>query len=438
MATALRDLDLSALEQARGHLYYDVADLVAERGEGVYLYDADGKRYLDCASATFNLSLGYSHPEIVQAIREQAGRLVHVTSSFQSEPVSQLVQRLIDVSPDNLTRVHPKVSSGSVANEGAIKMAQHATGKRDVITLFRSHLGQTMTMASLSGNAFRKDPLQAVYPDRLHVPDPYCARCFYNERPETCGFLCVERIDDFIEHASSGSVAAMVVEPISGNGGNIVPPHGYLQALKDLCESHQIVLVFDEVQTGLGRTGEMFAADYFGVAPHIMTVAKGLGGSGLQVAAILAEERLAGMASDHHSFTYGSNALACAGAAKTIEILQRPGFLEHVRAVGAYFMGRLGELQQRHPVMWDVRGAGLMIGIEVCRPEAAGHPYAPANVALTNQIVKVGKDLGLLLRTSRYGRGNVVKIRPPLIIGYDEADEVCDRLDWVLTEVEAV
>jgi 4-aminobutyrate aminotransferase-like enzyme len=191
-------------------IYHHVSDTVLVKGKGIYVYDAEGTRYIDCASATFNLSLGYGHPEVLQAVQEQAEKLIHVTSTFQTDPINAVVRKLVEVSPENLTLVHPKVSSGSVANEGAIKIAQHYTGKRDVITLFRSHLGQTMMMTSMSGNAFRKEPFPNLFPGSIQVPDPYCHRCFYKQKPQTCDFLCVDRINDFVEYASSGSVACIV------------------------------------------------------------------------------------------------------------------------------------------------------------------------------------------------------------------------------------
>jgi 4-aminobutyrate aminotransferase-like enzyme len=414
----------------RKNIYYEVSDLVMERGQGIYLYDSDGKEYIDCASATFNLILGYTNHEVLQAVKKQADSLVHVTSSFQTGPINEVVQRLVDLAPKNLTKVHAKVCSGSTANEGAIKMAQNFTGGRDVITLFRSHLGQTMMMASLSGNAFRKEPFPNLFPGGIHVPDPYCYRCFYKQKPETCNFLCVERINDFIEYAGTGKVACMVVEPISGNGGNIMPPPGYFQALKRLCDERGIALIFDEIQTGLGRTGHMFAADYYGVQPHLMTVAKGLGGTGFQVAAILAEEKYGGLEGHHHSFTFGANVLAAAAAAKTLEIISRPRFLSNVQVVGEYILGRLRKMQERFSFMGDVRGVGLMIGIEVVDKDGA------PDVALTNKIAKSAMQYGLILRTSRYGYGNVFKIRPPLIITPDEAVRLCDQLEKCLAEVK--
>lgn len=408
-------------------IYYPVSDYLMDRGEGVYLYDADGHQYIDCASGTFNLSLGYSHPEVVKALRDQVERLVHVTSTFQTGPVNELVRRLVEVTPENLTKVHLKVSGGSTANEGAVKMAQLATGRRDVVTLFRSHHGQTMMTTTMSGESFRKAPFPHLMPGVLHVPDPYCLRCFYRQTPDSCGLLCVERLHDFLDHASSGSVACVVVEPISGSGGNIVPPDGYLAALRALCDERGIALIFDEIQTGIGRVGRMFAAEHYGVRPDILTTGKGLGGSGAQVAAIVADERMSGLDADHHSFTYGGNTLAAAAAVATLDVIARPGFLENVRDVGAYVLTRLRELAATHPHIVDVRGLGLMIGIEI--GDADGRPHSER----AQTLAKRGMEHGLILRTSRYGRGNVIKIRPPLVLTRAEADLLCDRLDALFT-----
>ncbi|MFE7558406.1 aminotransferase class III-fold pyridoxal phosphate-dependent enzyme [Kitasatospora sp. NPDC057500] len=411
------------------HYYYLPDDLRVVGGEGVHLYAEDGRRFLDCSSGTFNLSLGYAHPEIVEVVREQAGRLIHVTSKFQTEPLNALVSKLAEVSPANLTRVHLKSASGSDANEGAVKIAQVHTGKSDVVTLFRGHLGQTLGMIGASGAAFRRAPFPSHLPGVVHVPDPHCLRCFYRQERATCGLLCVERINDFIDYASTGRVACVVLEPISGNGGNVVPPDGYLQALKELCEERGIVLVFDEIQTGFGRTGRMFAADHFGVAPHMMTFGKGLGGAGLPIAGILTEERLTGVEGHHINSTFGGNVLAAAAALKTLEIIGRPGFLENVRDVGAYVLARLRDLAARVPFVQEVRGVGLMIGIDIVDRDGRPDP------ALTNHLAGLGMDHGLLLRTSLYGHGNVLKVRPALIMTRQEADEMCDLLERLLLSV---
>lgn len=410
-------------------LYYPVSDVKMVRGEGVYLYDSEGKSYIDCASATFNLSLGYGHPKVIQAMKDQADQLIHVTSSFQTGPTNTLARKLVELSPSNLTKAHIKVSGGSVANEGAIKMAQRATGRRDIITLFRSHVGQTMMTAYLSGNAFRKAALPLAMPGGLQVPDPYCYRCFYGQEPSSCNMMCVDRLDDFLEYASSGSVAAILVEPISGNGGNIVPPDGYFQKLREFCDRRGIKLIFDEIQTGIGRTGFMFAADYFDVKPDAITVAKGLGGSGAQVAAILASDELGGLGTNDHSFTYGGNVLAAAAAVATLDVISKPEFLENVRLTGAHILSRLEDMKRAFKFVGDVRGVGLMIGIEIIDEEGK------ANQPLTNWLSQKAMDHGLVLRTSRYGYGNVLKIRPPLTLTFEEADLICDRFEALLREV---
>jgi len=416
---------------AQDYIYYPVSEKKMSRGEGIYLYDADGGQYIDCASGTFNLSLGYSHPAVLEAMRVQAESAVHVTSSYLTDPVADVARKLVEVAPANLTKANLKVSSGSAANEGAIKMAQLATGKRDVITLFRSHVGQTMMMTSMSGNSFRRSPFPNLFPGALQVPDPYCFRCFYRQNPQSCGMMCVDRIEDFLEFASSGQVAAIVVEPISGNGGNIVPPDGYFPRLRQFCDDHDIVLIFDEIQTGIGRTGHMFAAEHFGVQPDAITTAKGLGGSGAQVAAILAADRLHGLPAHHHSFTYGANLMAAAAASVTLDIVGRPEFLANVRRTGDYIMTRLHDMRQRYPFIGDVRGVGLMIGFELVNPGGS------EAVTLTNHIAAEAMKHGLILRTSRYGFGNVLKIRPPLILTMQQAEVICDRVDALLNETAA-
>lgn len=411
------------------NFYFLPDDLKVVKGEGVWLYTEDGRRFLDCSAGTFNLSLGYSHPEVVAAIREQAGKLIHVTSKFQTDPTNAVVQALAEVAPPGLTRVHLKSASGSDANEGAIKIAQHVTGKSDVISLFRGHLGQTIAMIQASGAAFRRKPFTFQLPGMLHVPDPDCRHCFYKQKRETCGLLCVERINDFIDFASSGRVAALILEPITGNGGNLVVPDGYLQALRKLCDERDIMLIFDEIQTGFGRTGRMFAADYFGVSPHMLTFGKGLGGAGMPIAGILTEERATGLAGHHINSTFGGNILASAAAAKTLEVIRRPGFLENVRAVGDHIMARLRDVAPRVRFISDIRGAGLMIGIEIV--DADGRPDAK----LTNHLANVAQDRGLLMRTSLYGYGNVLKIRPALIMTREEADTMLDILEPLLLDV---
>lgn len=403
--------------------YYDVGQTVMVRGEGIYLFDQTGRRYLDCISGTFNLLLGHNHPAILAAVKEQMDRLVFAGSTFQSEPVSALADALIRICPPNLTRVHLRSPGGSTANEGAIRIAQNVTGKRDVITMFRGHLGQTMATISMSGFAFHRAPFPYHYPGAVHVPDPYCYRCFYGQEPESCALPCVSRIADFIKYASSGSVACLILEPIFGVGGNITPPARYFQELKQLCEEQDIILIFDEVQTGFGRTGHFFAADHFGVSPHMMTFAKGVTGSGFPLGGILTEPRLMGLPRVHHGFTYGGYPVAAAAALKTIEIISEPSFLPSVRRVGAALKERLRALMARFDFIGDVRGVGLMLGVEIIGPGKRADP------ARTQDLARRLFERGMIIRISEHGRGNVFEVRPSLILTEEQAHEIADRFE---------
>lgn len=410
----------------RDHAYYELGDALLVRGEGVRVWDSTGREHLDCVSGTFNLVLGHNHPAVVAAVKEQAGELVFASSSFQTGPTNEVMRQLVELSPANLTRVNLRSSGGSTANEGAIKIAQWHTGKRDVIVPFRGHLGQTVATASYNGTSRMRAPFPYHLPGAVRVPDAYCHRCFYRQAPDSCGLWCVDRIEDFITYASSGSVAAMVVEPISGVGGNVVPPPGYLQRLKEFCEAREIVLVFDENQTGMGRTGHLFAADYFGVSPHIMTTSKGLTGSGLPLAAILTEERLVGMPRSMHGFTYGSHTLSAAAAAVTLEIVRQPEFLANVRATGAVLLERLTALRADHPCVDDVRGVGLMLGVELAEPDGSRSPRLAA--ALNRALA----ERGVITRVSEHGEGNVIELRPPLVLTVEDAHLIADRFGEAL------
>jgi validone 7-phosphate aminotransferase len=400
---------------------YQLGDAVLVRGEGVRSWDSTGREYLDCVSGTFNLLLGHNHPEVMAAVRAQAEDLVFASSSFQTEPTNRVMHELVKLSPANLTRVNLRSSGGSTANEGAIKIAQHHTGRRDVIVPFRGQVGQTLATTSFSGSSRMRAPFPHQFPGALHVPEPYCFRCFYRQTPDTCGMLCVQRIEDFIAYASSGSVACMIMEPISGVGGNVVPPPGYFQELKEFCDAREIVLIFDEIQTAFGRTGQMFAADHFGVQPHMMTVSKGLTGSGLPLAAILTEERMAGWDRSLHGFTYGGHTLSAAAAVKTLEIVQRPGFLANVQASGRVLVDRLRALQQDNPIIGDIRGLGLMLGVEQVKP-GGGKAIKEAH-AFQRELHK----RGVLTRVSEHGLGNVIELRPPLILTPEDAHLIADR-----------
>jgi validone 7-phosphate aminotransferase len=411
---------------ARAFAYYELGDAELVHGEGVRVFDSEGREYLDCVSGTFNLVLGHNHPAVLAAVRGQLDDLVFASSSFRTEPTDEVMRLLVELSPPGLTRVNLRSSGGSTANEGAIKIAQWLTGKRDVIVPFRGHVGQSVAATSYNGTSRMREPFPYHLPGAVHVPEPYCFRCFYRQTPDKCGMWCVDRIEDFIAYASSGSVAAMIIEPISGVGGNVVPPPGYLERLKEFCDERGIILIFDENQTGFGRTGSLFAADHFGVTPHVMTLSKGLTGSGFPLAAILTEERLVGMPRSMHGFTYGGHTLSAAAAVATLNEVRRPEFLAGVRTTGAVLLDRLRGLQADFPCVGDVRGVGLMLGVELVEPDGA------RSNRLATALHKALTDLRVITRVSEHGQGNVIELRPPLVLSAEDANLVADRFGEAL------
>lgn len=399
------------------------------RGSGVFLYTECGQEWLDCASGTFNVPLGYSNPEIVEALINNA-QLPFVSSPFVARRVGEVIDRLCKLAPGRISTGMMKDITGSSANEAAIKAAQKASGKTDVLSLFYSHHGQSAFSTAISGNAYRRKDIPAARTTvSTKVPAPYCYRCHYRTKFPGCGLLCVEAINDHIECATNGQVACFIVEPVLGNGGNIVPPPGYFQRLRQLCDEHDIQLIADEVQTGLGRTGEFFGSDSVGLTPDMIVLSKGLGGIGLPIAAVLFDQKHATLQGYEHSTTGAGGILGIEAACKTIDEIAKPGFLEGVRERGALLGRQLLELCDKYPVIGDVRGLGMMWGLEVIRPDDG----QPNNKLAIEIISRALHEEHLILRVSRPSdKGNVIKVRPPLVVSEEEIDAIIRKLDRIL------
>lgn len=391
-------------------------------GHGVYLRTAGGRTLLDACSGTFNLPLGYGHPSIVSATRAQLSRVVHVSSELFTAHAAELAELLVAATPPHLDRVWLRDLTGSTAVEGAIKAAQIATRRSEVVALFYSHHGQTIFSTAISGNAFRRRRVAATQTiASLKIPAPYCLRCFYEQSYPSCRLLCARRLSEFLEFASSGSVAALIVEPVLGNGGNIVPPPGYMAEMQSLCRERGILVIADEIQTGVGRTGQFLASTTMGLEPDIVVLGKGLGGIGLPISAIMMRSSLDVMEKWDHSFTGGGNLLSLAAAIETMRTITADGFLESVQERGRWLGQSLATALSGLPAVRDVRGVGMMWGVELLDGEAGRH--------LANRVREIAlRELGLVVRTSRYGFGNVVKVRPALIATEGEIDEMVRRL----------
>lgn len=410
-----------------------MANVQFTKGSGIRLYTPAQEEYIDAVSGTFNLALGYSHPELVETLKNQVEDLIHVSSSFTGELAQNVLDSILEHAPEHITDGWMRDIIGSTANEGAVKIANKYNGKNEVISLSLSHHGQTLFATNISGNAFRRKSFSStIVTQNGIVPAPYCYRCPFSAKgaPE-CGFLCAEAVHDYAQYASNGQVSCMIMEPVLGNGGNIIPPEGYFERIRQICDELEILLIADEVQTGIGRTGHMFASEYYNIKPDIITLAKGLGGIGVPAAAILYKAELAVLEKFEHSYTSGGNLLSLMASQKTMEVVSREGFLESVRENGIVLGTLLQQLKEKYAhIIGDARGIGYMWGLEIVDKDGA------PDVAMTNKIIDLAlEEHHLILRGSRYGFGNVVKVRPSLTATLDDLEEICARLDNLFSKL---
>jgi 4-aminobutyrate aminotransferase len=322
-------------------------------------------------------------------------------------------------------------NSGAEAVEGAIKLARYATGRDKIIAFFGSFHGRTMGALSLtSRRAVQRAKFGPLIPGVIHAPYPYCYRCAYGKTPDSCAVECVKHIEDTLLKtiAPAEETAAIVVEPVQGEGGYVVPPQKFFDELARVAHANGILLIFDEVQSGMGRTGKMWAADHFGVVPDILTVAKGIA-SGMPLGATVARADLMTWPPGAHASTFGGNPVSCAAALVTIELLQKE-LVDNAAAMGDYLMSRMRPWPARFPIVGDVRGLGLMLGIEIVRDRATLEK-APD---WRDRIVTLAFERGLLL----LGAGdNSVRLCPPLVITRDQCDFALDTLEACLKQVMA-
>ncbi len=406
--------------------------LVAKKGEGAIVEDVDGNRFLDFTAGIAVVATGHCHPRVVEAIQQQAARLIHMSGTdFYYEELVALAEKLDEIAPGDVPRRVSFGNSGAEAMEGAIKLARYATGRDKIIAFFGSFHGRTMGALSLtSRKAVQRARFGPLVPGVVHAPYPYCYRCPYGQTPENCAVECVKHIEDTLLKtiAPAEETAAIVVEPVQGEGGYIVPPQRFFDELSRVARANGILLVFDEVQSGMGRTGKMWAADHFGVVPDILAVAKGIA-SGLPLGATVARADLMTWPPGAHASTFGGNPVACAAALVTIELLQQE-LVENARVMGEYLMDRMRRWPARFPIVGDVRGLGLMLGIEIVRDQATKEKAA----AWRDRIETLAFERGLLV----LGAGdNTLRLCPPLIINRDQCDFALDTLEACLQQVIA-
>jgi 4-aminobutyrate aminotransferase len=406
--------------------------LVVARGDGAIITDVDGRRYLDCTSGIAVTATGHCHPKVVAAIIRQARALVHMSGTDFYYPAEiRLAERLAELAPGRSLKQCFFTNSGTEATEAAMKLARHATGRPYFLAFLGGFHGRTYGALSLSASKpVHKQGFGPFVPGVVHAHYANCYRCPYGLKPDSCDFHCVRVIEDELFHrvVPPEEVAAIVVEPIQGEGGYVVPPDGYLGRLRELADRYGILLMVDEIQTGMGRTGRLWGCDHDGVAPDLLMTAKALA-SGLPLGALIADARLMRWPPGAHANTFGGNPIACEAALVTLELLTE-GLIENAAAVGRYLLDRCRELQARHRLIGDVRGRGLMIGLELVRDRTSKEPA----VEERNRIVQRCFETGLLV----LGCGtSVLRLMPPLIMTRRQADQAVTILDDVFAKVEA-
>ncbi|GAA2439336.1 aspartate aminotransferase family protein [Actinomadura vinacea] len=403
-------------------------------GSGAWFWDHDGNRYLDFQSQLVNLNLGHQHPRLVAAIQEQAARLCYIGPGFAERSRAELAEALAHLTPGDLTMSF-FTTGGAAANENAIRLARHVTDRDKVIARYRSYHGATAGAMSLTGDP-RRWAAEPGLPGVVRMFDPYTYRCPAGH-PDPCP-VCTggPHLEEILRYEDPGRVAAVVVETVTGTNGLIYPPDGYLRSLREVCDRYGILLIFDEVMAGFGRTGEWFACDHWGVVPDILTTAKGLNSGYVPLGAMTVSAAIGDWLRDNHfwgGLTYAGHPLACASGVASLKIMKDEDVVGNARRQGELLGSRLAELAERHPSIGDVRGRGLFYGVELVTDRATREPLVPFNgkgaaAEPVSRIVKEAMRRGLYLSANF----NVLRLTPPLVIDAEEIGLAVEILDDVL------
>ena len=421
LAIMERDANVISPSYTRGY------PLVADSGEGAIVQDVDGNRFLDFNAGIAVVATGHCHPRVVEAIQKQAARLIHMSGTdFYYDELVTLAEKLAQIAPGDVPRRVSFCNSGAEAIEGAIKLARWSTKRDKIVAFFGSFHGRTLGALSLTARkAVQRAGFGPLLPGVVHAPYPDCYRCPFGRQEETCAVECVKHIENVLLKtiAPAQETAAIVVEPVQGEGGYIVPPRKFFDELARVAGQNGILLVCDEVQSGMGRTGKMWASDHFEMAPDILAVAKGIA-SGMPLGATVARADLMTWPPGAHASTFGGNPVACAAALATIALLEE-SLVENAARMGQHLRDRLRDWPERFPNVGQVRGLGLMIGIEMVRDRTT-RERAPE---IRDRVVNRAFERGLLV----LGAGeNSIRLCPPLVIARDQCDFAVDTLEECL------
>jgi taurine--2-oxoglutarate transaminase len=389
--------------------------------EGVHFWDADGKKYLDFSSQLMNSNIGHQHPKVVKAIQDQAAKLTFTHPGNATEPRGLLGKKLAEVTPGKLKKTFFALG-GSEANENAIKIARFYTGRHKILARYRSYHGATHGSIALTGD-YRRNAVEPTMPGGVHFLDPFCYRCPFGQKPESCKRECISHLEEVIQYEGPDKIAAIIMEGVTGSNGIIVPPDDYWPRVREICDKYGILLISDEVMSGWGRTGKWFAVDNWDVEPDIITTAKGITSGYVPLGVVVVSEKIAEFFEDKYLYaglTYSGHALACAAALATIEVYEEDKLIENSATLGKYLGEALEDIKERHPSVGDVRYIGLFSTIELVVNRETKQPFSPA---VMSEVNKVLRENGLFTFIMIKDIGTMVFIVPPLSITKEQLDE---------------
>jgi 4-aminobutyrate aminotransferase len=407
--------------------------LVAESGSGCIVRDVDGNEFIDFNSGLVVLAVGHSHPRVVKAIKEQAEKLIHYSwTDFYYKPIIDFGVRLTEITPGTYPKKVFFSNSGAEANEAAMKAARWHTRKPLFLAYTGAFHGRTFaTMSLTASKPVQRRHFFPLVPEVTHVPYPYCYRCPFGLKHPECNMWCVDFIEEEVlkKFHPPEDTAAMFVEPIQGEGGYVVPPEDYFQRLRKILDKYGILMVDDEIQSGMGRSGKWFAIEHWGVIPDILTASKALA-SGLPIGATISKSEIMDWEGGSHANTFGGNPVACSAGLQVIDIIKEEKLLENATRQGTYMMKRLKEMQQKYAIIGDVRGKGLMVGLEFVKSPETKEPASDELIDVMNKCFK----RGLAIITA--GR-STMRFAPPLIITEELIDAGLDIFEGAVKEVSA-